>query len=76
MASSHQKGLAWPHLLFAVFLFVVLGLIFTPVKHHKSLASARTKTLNNAKAIAGGLVDVKSITPLVIAPIKAKGQTS
>lgn len=56
MGSSLKKGLGWPQVLFALFLFVVLGGIFTPIIFGPTCGGGtRTEALNNAKEIAGGL---------------------
>jgi hypothetical protein len=54
MGSSQQKGFGWPHVLFAILLFVVIGIIFTPIVLRESHLGDR-EVLNNAKAIASGL---------------------
>lgn len=62
MSYSHQKTYGWPHLLFALVLLVVLTGIIIPLLPGNFTRSAgpRTEALNNAKAIAGGLVTFKT----------------
>jgi type II secretory pathway pseudopilin PulG len=58
--SHHKKGLTWLEFLFALALILILAGLATPLVFRASKGGARTEALNNAKAIAGGLVTFKS----------------
>jgi hypothetical protein len=60
MSDPPKKNLTWLHILFALILIVVLAGLSTPLISHESKAGARTEALNNAKAIAGGLITFKA----------------
>ena len=60
MNKTHRQGFGWPHIFFVLVLGIVLFGISTPLVLRESKAGARTEALNNAKAIAGGLVVFKS----------------
>lgn len=57
---SHQKGLTWVHILFAIVLIVVILIALIPlVMRSHGTGHHRTEALNNAKALAGGLICFK-----------------
>lgn len=61
---SHQRGISFLQTLVAILILLgVLGVIiplFFPVHFNRGSYGGRTEALNNAKAIAGGLVAFKS----------------
>ena len=60
MTSYSQKGFGWPHVLLTlVLLFIIAGLC-TPLILVESKVGSRAEALNNAKAIAGGLITFKT----------------
>jgi len=60
MSYSSQKGLTWLNVFFFLVLAIVLVGLAIPLILRKSPGGARTEAINNAKAIAGGLVAFKT----------------
>ena len=59
MGSQNQKGFGWPHLIFTLVLIFVLASILTPLVIRRLHERTNPEALNNAKAIASGLVTFK-----------------
>lgn len=60
MSEAPKKRFGWGHLIFVVALILVLWGISMPPILRSAKAGARTEALNNAKAIAGGMVSFKT----------------